>query len=48
MSQSGVLNLLNDEKNKQITNVTLNLHTIFDKPLYICDSGSILKKDLCG
>ena len=48
MSQSGQLNLLNEETNEELAKLALNLHTVFEKPLNICNPGSVLKKYDCS
>nr|XP_031840166.1 sushi, von Willebrand factor type A, EGF and pentraxin domain-containing protein 1-like isoform X1 [Nomia melanderi] len=47
MSQSGKLNLLNERTNREIAELALNLHLVFENFEEICEPGSILKKHSC-
>ncbi|XP_058800603.1 sushi, von Willebrand factor type A, EGF and pentraxin domain-containing protein 1-like [Phymastichus coffea] len=47
MSKSGELNLLDEETNKEIGWLALNLHSVFEDPQVICEAGSVPRKNNC-
>lgn len=48
LTKSGQLDLLDSDTNKEIGKLALNLHVLFNDPLEICESGSIMRKNDCS